>query len=69
MYRVSVLAIVAGLSASTALAGGIERSSQTVSLLFEEGRALQFSLRTVAPTLEGTFSPAPGVALWGGAGQ
>ncbi len=66
MYRVSALAIVAGLSATTALAGGIERSAQSVSLLFEEGRAMQFSFGYVSPSLEGNFAPAPGVALSSG---
>lgn len=66
MYRVSALAIIAGLSASTAFAGGIERSAQSVALLFEEGRAMQFSFTYVSPTLEGTFSPAPGVSLGSG---
>lgn len=63
MGRASSLAIVAGLWASTAAAGGIERSAQSVALLFEEGRAMQLSFTYVAPTLEGTFSPAPGVTL------
>jgi long-chain fatty acid transport protein len=58
MTRSLVLAVGAGvLAATSAHAGGIERSPQSVGLLFEEGRLVQFSFGMVAPTLEGTFGP------------
>lgn len=54
MLRTSTLAIIAGFSASAALAGGIERSPQSVALLFEEGGAVQFSFGIVSPSVSGT---------------
>lgn len=54
MLRVSILAMVAATSATLAHAGGIERSAQSVGLLFEEGRAFQLSFGTVSPSLTGT---------------
>ena len=41
--------------AGPVLAGGIERSPQSVSLLFEPGSAVQFSFSSVSPDLSGTF--------------
>lgn len=54
------LAIAGGvfLSASTALAGGIERSSQSVSILFKEGNVAEFSLGALSPDVSGVFAGA-----------
>ncbi len=46
------------LAAGAAGAAGIERSAQSVGLLFEPGRVLQLSFGTVSPTLSGTFAGA-----------
>lgn len=43
------------LLTSQALAGGIERSPQSVGLLFEPGNAVQFSFGHVAPDLTGSL--------------
>lgn len=48
-----------------AFAGGIERSSQSVGILFEEGRYAEFSFGTVSPSISGVgsaTSPTPGAA-------
>ena len=42
------------LSAGTAVAGGIERSPQSVGLLFEPGKALQLGFGSVSPDLSGS---------------
>jgi long-chain fatty acid transport protein len=45
------------LSTSAALAGGVERSAQSVALLFEPGRYAEFNLSAVRPSVSGTFFP------------
>jgi long-subunit fatty acid transport protein len=55
MRHLPIVASVLALTAGTAGAAGIERTQQSVGLLFEPGRALQFSLTSVDPTLDGTF--------------
>ncbi len=58
------------LLASTAFAGGIERSAPSTSVLFQDGRYAEFSLAFVSPKLEGTGGFAPGpVALTGSTGD
>lgn len=52
-------AAVAAL-ATSASAGGIERTSQIVGVLFEEGRYAELSLGYVDPTVSGTAVPALG---------
>ncbi|MFQ5622332.1 MAG: OmpP1/FadL family transporter [Paracoccaceae bacterium] len=50
----------ATLCATAAVAGGIERNAPSTSILFEDGRYLEFSGRVVAPDLTGTGgSPQP----------
>jgi long-subunit fatty acid transport protein len=49
---VSVLALMAGAAG----AAGIERTQQSVGLVFEPGRVLQFTLGTVNPSLTGTVA-------------
>ncbi len=49
----AALAMTTGL----AQAGGIDRSSLPYSILFEEGRVMQFGLSTVNPGVSGTYSP------------
>lgn len=43
------------LGTTGALAGGIERSAQSVAILFEEGRYAEFSLGYASPTVSGLF--------------
>ncbi|MGH1445708.1 MAG: OmpP1/FadL family transporter [Cognatishimia sp.] len=54
-------AVAFGLMASTALAGGIERSNQSVSVIFEEGSLVDLSFGSVDPSVSGTgVSVTPG---------
>ena len=46
------------LTTTSAFAGGIERSSQSVGILFEEGTYGEFSYSTVSPTVSGVFGGA-----------
>jgi len=46
------------VTATGALAGGIERSSQSVGVLFEEGTYGEFTFSTVSPSVSGTFAGA-----------
>lgn len=48
------------LSTSLVSAAGIERSAIPTSVLFEEGRYLQFSASTANPTVEGDYTDALG---------
>ncbi|MCP9482064.1 transporter [Shimia sp. CNT1-13L.2] len=52
--RLSLAACGLVLSASTALAGGLDRSGQGINLIFEEGDAFQLRYRYVDPSLSGT---------------
>jgi long-subunit fatty acid transport protein len=49
-----LLAGAACLTATPALAGGLDRSGQSIGIIFEEGRWAEFSLGFVAPSLSGT---------------
>jgi long-subunit fatty acid transport protein len=63
MKKASLTAAVFALSASTALAGGIERSTQSVGVLFEKGNHAEISFGFAKPSLDGksrTLAPAPG---------
>lgn len=44
------------VGASAAQAGGIDRSGQSVAVLFEQGRYVEFSLGTVNPAVSGVGS-------------
>lgn len=44
------------LGATAAVAGGIERSTQSVSILFESGRYAEFNLGIVKPDVSGTLA-------------
>lgn len=64
--------LLALMTTGTAMAGGIERSAPSVSLLFEEGRYGEFSYGYVNPSVSGTFGAgtpsgdmAPGYSLVG----
>ena len=53
-----VSAAALALSSTAVFAGGIERSSQSVGILFEEGRYAEFSFSTVSPKVSGVFAGA-----------
>ncbi|MFM2356739.1 MAG: hypothetical protein RLZZ528_2475, partial [Pseudomonadota bacterium] len=56
MKKVLMTASVLALGTSAAVAGGVERSAQSVGILFEEGTYAELSFGHVDPTVEGTFA-------------
>ena len=60
MKRLLTTAGVAALVAGTASAGGIERSTQSVAILFEQGRYAELTIGHVSPDVSGTFSGVVG---------
>lgn len=54
------LALAASTIAAPAFAGGVERSAQPMSILFEEGRYLEFGASYARPDVSGTVSPLLG---------
>lgn len=66
MKLIGTLSAVSALMASSALAGGIERTPQSVNALFEEGRYLEFGVTFGSPNVSGvgpsSVAPPPGVA-------
>lgn len=53
MYRITSGALAASLLATTAMAGGVERSSFSSAILFEEGSYSELSFGYVAPSVSG----------------
>lgn len=53
MARVLGGAAIAALAAAPAMAGGIERTTQSAAVLFEEGNYVEFSVAGVKPSLDG----------------
>jgi len=60
-YTMAALALAGAGIAGTAQAGGIERTTQSMALLFAEGNRVELSYGSVSPDLSGTsrFVPAP----------
>ena len=56
MEKVLLTASALALTAGTALAGGIERSGQSVAILFEKGSYAELSLGAAAPDVSGTVA-------------
>ncbi|MCB2128601.1 MAG: hypothetical protein KDE03_05865 [Rhodobacteraceae bacterium] len=54
MVRGLTTASVLALGATSALAGGVDRSGQSVGVIFEQGNYIEFSLGTVSPSVSGT---------------
>lgn len=54
MRQIIMGAAALSLGATVASAAGIERSAQSVGLLFEQGNAIQFGFGSVSPDLSGT---------------
>ncbi|WP_375546085.1 outer membrane protein transport protein [Sedimentimonas flavescens] len=66
MGRVLLSASAVALCASAVNAGGIERSAQSVALLFEEGNYIEFNMGRVKPEVSGTqMFPYPSAAFVG----
>lgn len=61
MGRVLTTASMLALGAGTALAGGVDRSGQSIGIIFEKGNYAEFSLGGVNPNVSGTaLAPALG---------
>jgi long-chain fatty acid transport protein len=62
--KYSVLGALAALAATPALAGGIERSNQSMAILFQEGRYLEFGASYANPDVSGNIvlPPATGAS-------
>lgn len=58
MGRVVLTAGAFALSATSVMAAGVERSTQSVAFMFEEGRYAEFSLGYVSPDVSGTLAGA-----------
>jgi long-subunit fatty acid transport protein len=56
MKRILLSASALALGATAAAAGGIERSSQSVAILFEKGSYAEFSLGLANPDVKGRFA-------------
>ncbi len=54
MKRIFTAAAALAAAATAAHAGGVERSTQSVAILFEQGRYVEFSFGTVSPNVSGT---------------
>ena len=61
MKKLITAAVGLAMAAGTAQAAGVERSSQSVGILFEKGRYAEFSAGFVSPSVSGTLTP-PGLA-------
>ena len=48
--------LAALIAAGSAMAGGLERTTQSMAILFEEGRTLEFNLGFGAPSVSGTVA-------------
>lgn len=62
MKRILTTAVAVAAAATTAHAGGVERSSQSVAILFEQGRYAELSFGTFSPDVSGTAPAALGGA-------
>lgn len=60
-------ATILALSGTTAMAGGLDRSGQPISLIFEDGHYLEFSAATVDPSVTGQFTANATGAVTGAA--
>jgi len=47
----------------TSFAGGFERNDQVPNFLFNDGRYVEFGIKSVNPDVDGTLTAAPGVAF------
>ena len=66
MSKKIVFAVAAmGMSATAVHAGGVERSNQSVGVLFEEGRYLEFGFSVGSPDVSGTLATPLGTARSG----
>lgn len=70
MGRVLVTAGAMALGATSALAAGVERSSQSVAILFEQGNYLEFNIGSASPDVSGThYVPLPPPYAGGNSGD
>ena len=60
MKRILTTAAVLAAAATAAHAGGVERSGQSVAILFEKGRYAELSFGTFSPDVSGTLGVSSG---------
>jgi long-chain fatty acid transport protein len=60
MKRILLASAAMAAAASGAQAGGVERSTQSVAILFEEGRYIELSLGSFSPDVSGTLGIGSG---------
>ncbi|SPH17756.1 hypothetical protein DEA8626_01283 [Defluviimonas aquaemixtae] len=58
MKRLCAVAAGAAFGATSAFAGGLERSAQSVAILFEQGEYAEFTLGSFSPSVSGVFGGA-----------
>ncbi|UWP99784.1 OmpP1/FadL family transporter [Aliiroseovarius crassostreae] len=59
MKSFALTAASVALTATTGIAGGIDRSGQDISILFEKGNHVQLTFASVSPNVEGTAVAGP----------
>lgn len=59
MKSIALTAASVAMMSTTALAGGIDRSGQDISILFEDGNHVQMTFAMISPDVEGTGAAAP----------
>jgi long-chain fatty acid transport protein len=59
MIRAFAASLATAALATSALGGGIDRSGQSIGVIFEPGNYVEFSFRTVDPVVSGVGAPAP----------
>lgn len=66
MRNLTTTALVACFASTSAFAAGLDRSGQSVSALFAEGRHLEFSIGSVSPSVSGSDGTiaVPGVGVF-----
>ena len=62
MKKIGVSVSVLALSVSGALAGGIDRSGQSIAVIYEDGDYVEFSLGVVSPSVSGIGTVFSGAA-------
>jgi long-subunit fatty acid transport protein len=65
MKRILLASVALTAAATAAQSGGVERSSQSVAILFEQGRYVELSFGTFSPDVSGVAPPALGGASSG----
>ncbi|CUH62522.1 Outer membrane protein transport protein (OMPP1/FadL/TodX) [Thalassovita gelatinovora] len=60
MKKIAIAVSAVMLTAGASFAGGVDRSGQSIGILFESGNVIDFSFGHVAPSVSGVFSGLAG---------